>query len=603
MPRLLLPLAALLLAALPLRAQVQQRALASEYLQRGEYDKAVVLFEALWKDDPDDVGLYREYYRCLLALQDFEALDKVLRKQVRRHPDALTFLVDRGYMEEQRGDPDAARAAYEEAIAGLDGRRQQIVQLANAFAAVNAYEYAIRTYETGARQMGGATFHYELANLHYRKGDIPAMVEAYLDFLDEDAARMANVQANLQRNLDEASEFSGLQTALYARIQREPNDARWPELLTWTFIQQRDFTAAFQQVRALDRRFDENGQRVFEFARTAQAEEAWDAAIEAYDYLVRKGPDNPFYFNARGQRVACRREKLTRGLDYSPEDLALLKGEYQAFLREYPRKDARAAETLRELADLEARYLHRLDTAAAWLERALEWGSLPPAALAGIKLDLGDCYLMQGDIWEATLLYSQVDKRMKDEPLGELARFRNARLSYFNGDFDWAQAQLEVLKASTSELVANDALDLAVFLSENLALDTTPGPMRRYARADLLVYQYRLDEAEAALDSLAREHPGHMLTDDVLWLRAEIARWRQDWTGAVALLEELRAGYGRDILADDALFTLGLLYEERLGRAADAMACYQDLLLEHPDSVFVVEARRRFRALRGDAVN
>lgn len=586
------------------QAQVQERALATEYMKRGEYDKAAVIFEDLWKDKPMDLGIYRSYYNCLLSLQQFEELEKVLRKQIKRFPDALQFRVDEGYMEDQRGDAEAAAKAYEEAIGMLTGQRQRIVQLANAFAGVNAYDYAIRTYEEGRRLIGGGErFSYELANLHYRKGDIESMIGAYLDFLEEDPARMNNVQANLQRNLDEPAEIELLQGKLYQRIQRDANDARWPELLIWSLIQQGDFSAAFQQVKALDRRFGESGERVFEFARNAQAEEEWDAAISAYDYLVGKGEDNVFYYNARVSRVQCRREKLLRGLDYTEEDLQTLRMEYESFLVDYPRKDARAANTVRALADLEARYLHRLDTAASWLEGAMNWGSLPPANLAEIKLDLGDCYLMQGEVWESTLLYSQVDKTMKDAPLGEMARFRNARLSYFNGDFQWAQAQLDVLKASTSELVANDALDLSVFITENLSLDTTALPMQRYARADLLVYQYRVDEAEKVLDSLSREYPAHMLADDILWLRAEIAQWRQDYDGAIKLLEDLRASFSSDIIADDALFTLGSLYEERLGDAQRAMGCFQELMLEHPDSVYVIEARKRFRALRGDAVN
>ena len=597
-------LAAALFAASLASGQVQQAALAAEYAKQGDYDKAVVLYETLWEDSPEDINLYKAYYQCLLALQRYDELDKILRKQIKRYPESLTFLVDKGYLESQRGNESASREAFEEALDKLPPMRRQIVQLANLFSAINAYDFAIQAYEVGSKRLGGQeSFSYELANLYYTKGDIPSMIEAYLDFLAEDPRRMTSVEANLQRNLDEPSEYESLQASLYTRIQKTPNDPRWPELLIWTFVQQGDYTAAFQQVQALDRRFNESGQRVFDFARTAQAEEEWDAAILAYDYIVRKGQDNAYYFNARMARVDCRRQKLLLGLDYTEEDLLTLQGEYKAFLREYPRRDGRAAETLRQLADLEARYLHRLDTAAVLLEEALTWRGLPAGSQAAIKLDLGDCYLMQGDIWESTLLYSQVDKTMKDEPLGEMARFRNARLSYFNADFDWAQAQLEVLKASTSELVANDALDLAVFISENLALDSTSDAMQYFSRAELLTYQYRIAEADVVLDSLTKAFPGHMLSDDVLWLRAELAQWDQDFPLAVTYLESLRELYGYDILGDDALFTLGVLYEEKLGDTEKAMACFQELMLDHADSVFVVEARKRFRALRGDTLN
>ena len=144
------------------------------------------------------------------------------------------------------------------------------------------------------------------------------------------------------------------------------------------------------------------------------------------------------------------------------------------------------------LAELEALYLNDLDKAIAVLNELIQIIGVNRYILNNAKLDLGDYYLMQGGIWESTLLYSQVDKDLKEAYLGELARFKNARLSYFNGDFEWAQAQFDILKASTSKLISNDAIDLSVFITDNLGLDSIALPMELYARAELLSFQIDL---------------------------------------------------------------------------------------------------------------
>jgi len=601
----LIVVAALLLLAQGLSAQVKKEALAQEYLRRGEFAKAVVLYQELREQQPESEIFYRYFYECQMALKAFDDLEKELRRLIRKQPLQLGYRVDLGAMYRQKGQADQAKIQFEGAVEQLAADRSQIVQLSNAFTAIDEYDYAIRALESGTKLLKGQAqpFDYELANLYYRKGDMQAMIGAFLDYLQADERNMPTVQASLQRNLTEQSQYEELQNQVYTRIQRQPNDERWTELLIWNFIQNKDFEAAFQQVRAQDRRLQEGGHRVYEFAELAQSEKAWTAAIHAYDYLVSKGREGIYYFNSRNGLIECRQEKLMAGFDYTEADIRGLSADYQQFLRDYGRRDARSAEAWRSRARLHALYLHQMDSAIAWVEQTLTWPGLRPAELAEAKLDLGDYLLMDGDIWDASLLYSQVDKTMKDEPLGERARFLNARLSYFQGDFTWAKAQLEVLKASTSELVANDALNLDVFLSSNMGLDTSSAPMEQYSRADLLVFQNRLSEADAILDSMKALTPGHALADDVLWLRSTLARKTNDVDKAVSLLETLVAGFSHDILADDALFTLAELYEERFGNKEKAMEYYQLILVDHKDSVFVVEARKRFRALRGDNLN
>src|SRR5690606_25809785 len=160
-------------------------------------------------------------------------------------------------------------------------------------------------------------------------------------------------------------------------------------------------------------------------------------------------------------------------------------------------------------------------------------------------LQLGDYFVLQGKVWDASLTYSQVDKAFKEDMLGEEARFRNAKLAYYRGDFEWAQGQLSVLKASTSELIANDALYLSVLITENIPPDSNLVPLQKFAYADLLLFQNKDKEAEKLLDSVSQAYPKHPLNDDILLLRAKMAVKHRAYNDALTYLKEIYEKYDK----------------------------------------------------------
>jgi hypothetical protein len=346
----------------------------------------------------------------------------------------------------------------------------------------------------------------------------------------------------------------------------------------------------------------ENGGRVFQLALDAFNDGDYETAIEGFDYIVeRKGPSSTFYIDAKRESLRARREKLVEGYDYTTEELVELEGLYDSFLSEFGRF-SRTAGIVLEYAKLEAIYLNKLPEAIALLEEMIKFPGLNDRLQAYGKLDLADYYLMNGDRWESTLLYSQVDKDFKEDLLGSEARFRNARLSYYMGDFEWAQSQFDILKASTSKLIANDALDLSVFIMDNLTMDTSSAALQLYADADLLVFQNRFEEAFAKMDTLMERFSGHSLEDDVLYLKARIHRKKREWKEAVAVLEKIVSTYPEEIRADNSLFEWAEITEKYLEDPEQAKELYEKLFLEYDSSTFAVEARKRYRRLRGDDV-
>lgn len=590
------------LAALGLSAQNNK--LAEQYYRDGEYEKSARLYLELSENNRNNDFYFERYISSMMEIEQYKDAEGALKKRLKKTPYAVRLYVTYGRLLEAQLEQERAKEQYEKAITKLTGDRYQITQLANAFIQLTKYPMAIRTYERGAELLSDSRiFSYDLGNLYRRKGDKENMVINYLNSVEDNPKRTRQVQAMFQRYLNK-EELLILQKELYARIQANPDgkDATFPSMLSWVFIQRKDYRAALRQDKALDKRLDENGNRVFKLGKLAANDEDYDTAIKAFEYIVEeKGPSSTLYLDAKKEALITRRKQLTDGYDYTQEDLRALESSYEFFLNEFGNNPAVAPMVI-QLAELEALYLNDTKKAISLLDGVVQQKGVKPKTLAKAKLALADYYLITGDIWEATLLYSQVDKAFKEDLLGHEARFRNARLSYFRGDFEWAQSQFDVLKSSTSKLIANDALDLSVFIMDNLGLDTTTLAMQAYADAELLVFQNRFDEAFAKMDSLTTAFPGHDLEDDVFYLKADIHKRKREYDLAASIYEQIIANYPESIRLDNSIWNLAQLFEHQLDDKARAQELYETLFIDYSNSILAVEARKKYRELRGDDV-
>ncbi len=587
---------------LPFLSSGQDPRLAQQYYQSGEFEKASVLYQKLYGTNAKNDFYFNRYIDCMIALEQYEECDKIIRKEIKKKPKKIQLYVTYGNLFERQYREAEAQEQYERAIKKLPADRFSIIKLANAFTNLTKYELAIATFEQGATLLKDKrVFSYNLGDLYRRKGDVPKMIENYLNSLADNPNRLKSMQTLFQRNLSEDG-YLELQAQLYDRIQEDTEALYYGELLSWLFIQRKDYPAAFRQVKAIDRRQKENGARIYQLAGIAANDKDYGSAIMAYEYIIEeKGELSSFYIEAKRELLRCKRSQIVEGYRYSMADLTQLEKEYESFLDEFGRNKTTAS-IVAELADLEAFYLNNQNKAIQLLEELIAYPGLRPKLRAEAKLSLADFYLMKGESWEPTLLDSQVDKAFAEERLGHEARLRNAKLSYYAGDFQWAQAQFDVLKASTSKLIANDALDLSIFILDNLGLDTTATPLHLYAEADLLVFQNRFSEAFLKLDTLLQQFPEHSLDDDVLYTKAGIYLKKREYTQAVDMLQSIVDDYPDGIRADNALFLLADLNENQLNDVETAKQLYEKLFIEYSGSTFAVEARKRFRSLRGDEV-
>ena len=605
MMKQLLLLATMLLCSLGAVAQTDLE-LAEYYYNNGEFEQARLYYDKIWKVNKTN-KVYEKYLGTLVNLGELDEAEKMVKRKLKtsRYNKANVY-VDLGELYLKFGKDDKAYSAFDDAVSALEPGRSNGSRLGRAFIDINEYQYALKTYEKARRiDNDGYGFFYEMAQLQGIMGNHQGMVESYLDLLRDAPNYAQTVQNSMNRLLNVVEDEKNAEMvrgAVLKRVQREPEVNIYSELLIWLYLQRKEFSGALTQAKALDRRLNETGSRIINIAELAVSNDDFTAAKEAYNYIISKGQTCEYYMIARTDLLQTTLAEITRAPSPNLDELQNLATTYESALDELGRTQ-HSAIMIKELAHIKGFYLGQSDEAVALLEETVKIPGLNPRVQGVCKLELADNLILDGDIWEASLLYSQVELDFKEDPLGHEAKYRNAKVSYYTGDFEWAQAQLDVLKASTTKLISNDAIDLSLLITDNFNMDTTTVAMMLYAQADLLAFQNQTGEAFAKLDSITTLFPGHTLTDEILMMKADIYTRQGKFEVAVELLQEVIDLHFVDILGDDAVFKLAELNHYQFGDLDAAKELYNKLLLDYPGSLYVVEARKRFRQLRGDAIN
>lgn len=583
---------------------VNEPQLAMRFFQARDYEKAVQLYENLYNQQSSSY-YYTYYLQCLIELKEYKKADKLIRDKRKSDPRVAKYLVDQGYLSFREGDGDKARKLYEKAMEELLPDQQQVFDLANAFILKGENSYAIEVYLKGRELLKGAyPFSFELANVYQRSGNYPKLFEEYLNLLDVNESYLRTVQDRLQNvliNDPENAKNEQFREVLLTRVQRNPDNPAYANLLWWYSVQQKDFELALIQAKALDRRRQEQGDRILELARLALANQQYQVALDAYTYLLAKGEAFPYYNISLVEWTNTRFFQVTSRGAPSPKELTDLEKEFSNVL-ERVGENNNSVVLMQNLAHLEAFYLANPGEAEEILTRAIALKDISPEERAFCKLEMGDILLFFGDEWEATLLYQQVYQDFKYDVLGQTAKFKNTKLSFYIGEFGWAKAQADILKAATDKLIANDALALSILIGENYDPDSTTIGLFIYSRADLLSFKNQDQDALKLLDSIPLLFGYHPLMDDVLLKKASIYMKLGEYSIADSLLKLITIDYPDEVTADHALFLRAGLREKDMNDPDAAMDLYARLLDRYPSSIYVIDARKRYRVLRGDKI-
>lgn len=580
--------------------------MAQQYFNSGEFEKALVYFEKNYDFDP--MGTYPDYLKCLEALKAWDKAEKLIKKHIKKTTDIGPLYVDLGAVFKAKGDTVKASEQFDKAIKSIRPDVGQYIQTANKFIDLGTTSKAIETYKQGRIALQGVyPFSFELAEAYASQSNLQAMADEYLDIVEVAPQFIPSLQGILQNKiaLDYTGSLSDLfRQSLLRRIQKNSNRTEYNELLYWLFMQQKDFESAAIQAKALDKRLAERGDRLLSLGRMCVANRDYKTAEICFQYVMDKGRDQSNYTVARIEMINALNKRITLQSDYTHTDLQKLSADYNQAINELG-ITVTTAPLIAAYAHLKAFYLNDIDTAMQMLQSLIAMPRLTPMFQAECKLELGDMLILKNDVWEALLYYGQVDKDYKHDEIGREAKYRTARAYYYQGEFEWAAAQLNILKAATTQLISNDAMSLALLIQDNSGFesDSNIAPLLIYAHADLLAFQNHNQEALTTLDSVRQLFPGHSLTDEVWFKKAKIFLSMGKADSAVLYLADIVSNYPDDILADDALFTLADINENRLQNKTQAMQLYETLLQKYPGSLFAVDARKRYRALRGDLVN
>jgi lipopolysaccharide biosynthesis regulator YciM len=578
--------------------------LAAHYFQNGEFDKAAMYYERLYNKDHSAFH-YSYYLKCLYELEDFKRAESLAKQHTKYYPSNYTSRVDLGVIYQKQGKTKQANKEFDKLINNVVFNYSSVKSLADAFIGLNDYERALRTYKKGVQGMKGYPFNVDIAEVYALQKDYDNMVDELLKLLDINPGYLSSVQSTLSKyaSFEKGSNANtALKSRLIKKINQNPNQTLYSELLLWLYQQEGNWRGALVQTKAIDKRKKLNGQFVYSIAETLLNNEQYDLAIEACDYIQKLGEESPYYIESRILALETRHQKITKSGNYNQNDITLLLADYRRTLADIGRNSSTIS-LMREMGGIQAFYQHNLDSGMTTFEEVLEIAGANEHERALVKLDYGDALLIAGYIWDASLMYGQVDKSFKYDRLGEVAKLKNAEVNFYTGNFSLAKAQLDILKGSTSKLIANDAMDLSITITDNSTIDTSTVPLQLFADAKLLLRQHKTIESVQKLDSINSEYPGHALEDDVLFMRYEIAYSKEEFDNAKQHLESIISGYSYDILADKALFKLADLNENELDNIEKAKELYQIILIDYKDSLYSTEARKRYRRLRGDQIN
>lgn len=601
--------------------QSQDEQLALQYYKDKEYDKAVELFEKIHAKKPDSY-IYYYYYYSLLELERYSDAEKMLKKQTKAYPNVPRYKVDLGYVYERSGDNAKAEKIYQDCLKNLQAKETAVNELNNAFMSRGKYEYAAETILKGRKLLDNEQFlSKNLISIYKMLHLDDKIIDEIISLVKTDNEKYQNdVQTAIQDLLledEDNSQYMSIRTALQKFSQKYPNNILCVKELYWISQLHKDYEEALVLAKSLDKRLKMEGIFTYELATVAAENHDYNTAIEALNYIIKKGEETHNYVQAKMKILDVKYLQLIETSPVKMVDAVNLEQDFRKALEENGIHSG-TMDWIRKYAHLLAFYTNKPQEAMDVLNQAMA-ATRDNKEKNQYKIDLADVQLYTGEVWDASLNYSQVDKDMPNDVLGNEAKYKNAKLSFYIGEFAWAKSQLDVLAAATTKLIANDAIYTSMLISDNLEpgedgdeSDTTMNlfsnsegnlALKMYAKAEFLIFQNKDDEALKALDSVMILSPFGTLVDDALYQKALILIKQKNYLEAEKLLKRIVEDYSDQLLADDAVFKLAELYEYYLKDIAKAMEYYQKILKDYSDSLYVVQARARYRALRGDNVN
>ena len=590
-------LVVLILFLMGFSAYGQNDLLAKNYFDRGEYGKALLIYEKLYTKNPGRLDYFLYIVHSNQQLEKFDIAEGLLKAKLQARRVIPQLFVELGYNYSLQNKDSIADISYGKAIAYAAANPVYSYTIGKTFEDYSLLDEAVVVYKEAMLNDPGKDFNIQLARIYGEQGELELMFDTYLNLMTRNPTYRTVAKRNFSQYVTEDPDNEAnvlLRKTLLRRSQGDP-DLLYNELLSWLFIQQKQYKKAFAQEKAIYRRSDQDLAGIVDLAIIALTEEAFEEAADVVEFIIENAPTSEAALQGEQFRMRIRLETA------SADEYEDIESEFESLLQQYGSKPATYA--------LQIDYNHFLAFNADKSEKAvnnlktLSKERLSPYQQARVKMELADILVFNEKFNQALIYYSQIQKKIKNDVLAQEARFKVAKTSYYKGDFEWAQTQLDVLKKSASQLISNDAMELSLMIRDNSLEDSTQTALKKFAKADLLALQNKPSEAILVLNDILTNHKGEKIEDEALLKQGMVFESLGQFENAASNYDKLIELYGEDILADDAHFRLAQLYENELGDVEKAKSLYEQIIYNFADSIYFVEARKRFRMLRGDAIN
>lgn len=589
------------MCALLANAQQQDIELANQYFQQSEFDKAKSIYEKLIKNDDNRILVYDNYLSTLISLKENSLAEKFIIKTRKKYPQSPKFSIDLILLYQLVANTQQANKEFSKLKNLTDKDEELLITSAEYFISKRNYDYAKELY-LSARNKSGNPFNYafQLAEVYKLTGKTSMLIDELLNLVrvQPNGEVLASVKNTFQTTLTNKDDFDILESKVLAVLQQEPDNSQFVEIISWLYIQQKDFYKAYIQNKAFDKRNKLQGVKMIELGLIAFKNKDYENAAIIFDYIKTEYPQGSSFHTAMYYSIQVKEALVQNTYPLDKSKISELIRDYQQYLTLINQPSSQI-EVKKSMALLYAFYLGDVDKSVKLLEDAIAV-TRDATMLAKLKIDLADVKLLKNEIWDASLLYSQAEKLVKDSPLGYEAKFKNAKLFYYKGEFLLAQEQLDILKQATTREISNDAIQLSVFIQDQLLADSVSEVLLEYSKIELMIFKNEYELSLKKLDSLLIRYPQDKIRDDVYWLESKVLIKTCQYAKAAEKLQNIVDNFSEDIYGDDAYFTLAELYQDKLNNVEKAKTMYENLLVKYPGSIFVPEARKRFRILRGD---
>jgi tetratricopeptide (TPR) repeat protein len=585
-------LVTLLFLTFTLFVQSQNEQLAQNYFDRGEFEKAVISYEELLKNQPNNFNFFQKSIECYQQLEQFEKAEKALQDRFNKYKQA-NLLVEIGYNHQLQKQQSEAKKYYEQAIDRIKKNPSESHGIGYLFDKKGLTDYAILAYQTAMDLEPKLNFNYQIAVLFGQKGDTETMIDKLLNESFNNPQNMILIQNQLSRYMSEDSTVSFndiLKKALLLRIQKN-QDIFWNEYLSWFYIQQKDYGKAFIQEKAIYKREPESFSNIINLGQLAIEENDDEAATEILGFVLENTKDLDLQIQSHSYLMEMKIAKA------QPKDYQVINQELDNLIKQFG-----VSPFTLSLLKLKAHFvtfnLKDPETGKNILKNVLEM-PINKVQLTEMKMELGDILLFEEKFNQALIYYSQIENDANNSPIGQEASLKTAKTSYYKADFKWAEHQLKVLKSASTQLIANDALDLYLLISDNTVEDSTQVALKKFSRADFLVFQDRKEDALLAFQQILKEHKGDVIEPVTLLRIGKIYEKKNNYNVALSNYQQIIDNHKECIYIDEALFFSAEIYNQ-MGAFEKAKPLYEQIILNKADSIYFVEAQKKYRKIRGD---